>query len=326
MLDRSRVWAGDLNASALDPQPTTVVGLCDATLRAGVRMRAGLFERDQQLVLAQALDEAGVDRIEVGLESAEDRDAAAAIAGGGLRAELWGRRSLGSGEIATSPDVVRGVVLEVTISARRSDSSSETPDRLIGRVSAAIARTAERDLRVAFYGGDATRAEPSVLDRVLVAAVEAGASELVIADTAGVATPEAAAMLVSRVVDRVDVPVHWDGRDDFGLGTAAAIAAVQAGAAWAHATVDGLDERAGSVDLIELALALEALYGIPTRFDLQRAVALSRLVHELLGTSIAPWKPVTGGSVFAAAGEPDVRPWLPYDPTLVGADAPAVPG
>ena len=66
------------------------------------------------------------------------------------------------------------------------------------------------------------------------------------------------------------MPVHWHGHDDFGLATAAAIAAVQAGATWVQGTVKRHGERAGNADLVEVALALEALYGIPTRVRLDR--------------------------------------------------------
>ena len=77
--------------------------------------------------------------------------------------------------------------------------------------------------------------------------------------------------------------MHWHGHDDFGLATAAAVAAVQAGATWVHGTVNGMGERAGNADLVEVALALEALYGIPTRLELEQARELSRLVQELAG-------------------------------------------
>ena len=111
--------------------------------------------------------------------------------------------------------------------------------------------------------------------------------EVVVVDTLGIATPEAAALLVSRALDRLDVPVHWHGHDDFGLGTAAAIAAVQAGATWVQGTINGMGERAGNADLVEVALALEALYGIPTRLDLTQARALSQLVAERAGDAVA---------------------------------------
>jgi isopropylmalate/homocitrate/citramalate synthase len=134
----------------------------------------------------------------------------------------------------------------------------------------------------------------------------------VVADTLGIATPEAAALLVSRALEHLDVPVHWHGHDDFGLGTAAAIAAVQAGATWVHGTINGMGERAGNADLVEVALALEALYGIPTRLDLAQARALSRLVARRTHTRLTPWKAVTGDALFTGQS--------PYAPELVGAE------
>src|SRR5919201_2300932 len=95
-----------------------------------------------------------------------------------------------------------------------------------------------------------------------------------------------------------EIPVHWHGHDDFGLAAAAAVAAVQAGATWVQGTVNGMGERAGNADLVEVALALEALYGIPTRLDLAKARELSRLVAERAGTPLAPWKSVTGENLF----------------------------
>jgi isopropylmalate/homocitrate/citramalate synthase len=158
-------------------------------------------------------------------------------------------------------------------------------------------------------------------------AVEAGAAEVVVVDTLGVATPEAAAFLVGEVVERLghEVPVHWHGHDDFGLATAAAIAAVQAGATWVQGTVNGMGERAGNADLVEVALALEALYGIPTRLRLEKARELASLVQELSGTPLAPWKPVTGDNLFtresgAVASQFHDPPAIePYASELVGA-------
>ena len=159
------------------------------------------------------------------------------------------------------------------------------------------------------------------------AAVDAGAAEVVVVDTIGIATPEAAAYLVGQTVDWLggEIPVHWHGHDDFGLGTAAAVAAVQAGATWVQGTINGMGERAGNADLIEVALALEALYGIPTRLDLTQARALSRLVQERAGTPLPSWKAVTGDALFTresgavAAQFHDPPAIEPYSSELVGA-------
>jgi isopropylmalate/homocitrate/citramalate synthase len=139
---------------------------------------------------------------------------------------------------------------------------------------------------------------------------------------------------VGEVVDRIgsNVPLHWHGHDDFGLATAAAIAAVQAGATWVHGTVNGMGERAGNADLLEIALALEALYDIPTHLRVERARELARVVQELSDTPLSPWKPVTGDNLFTresgavAAQFHDPPAVEPYSSDLVGAERAIVLG
>jgi isopropylmalate/homocitrate/citramalate synthase len=149
-----------------------------------------------------------------------------------------------------------------------------------------------------------------------------------VVDTLGIATPEAAAYLVGEVVEWLghDVPVHWHGHDDFGLATAAAVAAVQAGATWVQGTVNGMGERGGNANLLEVALALEALYGIPTRLRLELARDLGREVAARAGTPLEPWKPVTGENLFTresgavAAQFHDPPAIEPYASELIGAE------
>ena len=126
--------------------------------------------------------------------------------------------------------------------------------------------------------------------------------------------------------------MHWHGHNDFGLATAAAAAAVQAGATWIHGTVNGMGERAGNANLLEVALTLEALYGISTRLDLTKARALAALVQKRSGYSLEPWKPLTGENLFtresgAVASQFHDPPSIePYASDLVGADRSIVLG
>ena len=62
---------------------------------------------------------------------------------------------------------------------------------------------AEHGILAAFFGVDSTRAEPDFYERVYKSAVEAGASEVVVVDTLGIASPEAVADLVGKTVDWV---------------------------------------------------------------------------------------------------------------------------
>jgi isopropylmalate/homocitrate/citramalate synthase len=159
-------------------------------------------------------------------------------------------------------------------------------------------------------------------------AVEAGAQEVVVVDTIGAATPETAELLVGSAREWVGetIPVHWHGHNDFGLATAAAVAAVRAGATWIQGTVNGMGERAGNANLLEVALALDALYEVPTSLRLDRARAVSQLVRELSGYELEPWKPLTGDTLFtresgAVASQFHDPPAIePYSSEIVGAE------
>src|SRR6188768_1816785 len=328
-LDRTKVWTGSINEQALDPQPRAPVGLYDTTLRDGEQTIGVVLTPEEKLEIAHALDAAGVDRIEAGFPrvSADDFRAVELIAAAGLRAEVWGFSRAVQADVDALVELgVRSSVIESPISDGKLEALGVTRETMLERIRKAVAFATEHGIRVAFFGVDSSRASLDFFDRAYAAAVEAGAAEVVVVDTLGIATPEAAALLVSRALDRLDVPVHWHGHDDFGLGTAAAIAAVQAGATWVQGTINGMGERAGNADLIEVALALEALYGIPTRLDLTQARSLSRLIAERAGTPLPPWKAVTGEALFTresgavAAQFHDPPAIEPYASELVGAE------
>ena len=327
-IDRDKIWTGDLNRRALEPQAHATVGLYDTTLRDGEQTVGVVLSPEDKLAIAHALDEAGVDRIEAGFPrvSAEDADAIRLIADAGLDAEVWGFARAVQADVELLAELgVRAAVVESPISDAKLAALGVSHDDMLGRIRKAVSFAAGEGITVAFFGVDGSRAELGFFQRAYEAAVEAGAKEAVVVDTIGVATPEAAAYLVGRTVDWLDVPVHWHGHDDFGLATAAAIAAVQADATWVQGTVNGMGERAGNANLLEVALALEALYGIPTRLDFSRARELAALVRDLSGYQLAPWTPITGDNLFtresgAVASQFHDPPAIePYSSELVGA-------
>ena len=329
-LDRSKVWTGDLNTKALEPQPRATIGLYDTTLRDGEQTVGVVFSPEQKLEIATALSQAGVDRIEAGFPrvSQDDARAISLILDAGLDAEVWGFSRAVRADVETLVELgVQASVVESPISDGKLAALGVSRETMLERIRAAVTFAVEEGIRVAFFGVDSSRGDLEFVRRVYETAVEAGAQEVVVVDTLGIATPEAAAFLVNDVVERLDyaVPVHWHGHDDFGLATAAAVAAVQAGATWVHGTVNGMGERAGNADLVEVALALEALYGIPTRLDVSQARTLGALVQELAGTPLAAWKPVTGDNLFTresgavAAQFHDPPAIEPYASELVGA-------
>jgi isopropylmalate/homocitrate/citramalate synthase len=327
-IDRDKLWTGELNRRALEPQSHDTIGLYDTTLRDGEQTVGVVLSPEDKLAIARALDAAGVDRIEAGFPrvSEEDAEAIRLIADAGLAAEVWGFARAVQADVEALVELgVRAAVVESPISDRKLSALGVSHDDMLERIRKAVSFAAGEGITVAFFGVDGTRSEPDFFRRAYEAAVEAGAREAVVVDTIGIATPEGAAYLVGQAVDWLDVPVHWHGHDDFGLATAAAVAAVQAGATWVHGTVNGMGERAGNANLLEVALALEALYGIPTRLDLAKARELAAVVQERSGYELAPWTPLTGDNLFtresgAVASQFHDPPSIePYASDVVGA-------
>jgi isopropylmalate/homocitrate/citramalate synthase len=93
-----------------------------------------------------------------------------------------------------------------------------------------------------------------------------------------------------------------------------------------------MGERAGNASLGEVALALEALYGIRTNLRLDNLREVSARVRELAGYELEPWKPVVGETLFrresgAVASQFHDPPSIePYAADLVGAERSIVLG
>ncbi len=295
---RDLIWTGDLND---DYAIGGHVGLYDTTLRDGEQTVGVVLDPEQKLEIARLLDELGIDRIEAGFPRVSDDDwqAVARIAAAGLRAEVWGFSRAVPADLEALVELgVRHSVIESPISDLKLDAIGVPRETMLGRITSAMRFAAEHDIHAAFFGVDSTRAQRDFYDAVYTAAVEAGAREVVVVDTLGIASPEAVGELVAHTVELVGVPVHFHGHNDFGVATASAVAAVRAGAAYVHGTINGMGERAGNANLGEVALTLRALYGVESSLRLDRVRAVSERVRELSGYALEPWKPVTGETLY----------------------------
>jgi isopropylmalate/homocitrate/citramalate synthase len=328
------IWTGELNRPhALQAE----VGFYDTTLRDGEQTVGVVLMPEEKLEIARALSEAGVERIEAGFPrvSADDWEAVKLIAEAGLDAEIWGFSRAVRADVEALVELgVRASVVESPISELKLRALGVSREEMLNRIRAAVAYAVENGIHVAYFGVDSTRAEPDFYDAAYAAAVEAGAAEVVVVDTIGVAGPESVAALVGRTRELLggEIPIHFHGHNDFGLATANALAAVRAGARWIHATVNGMGERAGNANLGEVALALRAVYGVETALDLGRARALADRVRELSGYALEPWKPLVGENLFrresgaVASQFHDPEAIEPYSSELVAAERSIVLG
>ncbi len=124
--------------------------------------------------------------------------------------------------------------------------------------------------------------------RIALAAAEAGASEIMLADTAGYGNPAAVDRLFHRVMADVNpIPVRGHFHDGLGLGLANVLAALGAGARAFDASIGGLgggpaaQGANGNIVSEDLAFMLEAM-GLETGIDLGRLLE----VREILAANL----------------------------------------
>ena len=103
---------------------------------------------------------------------------------------------------------------------------------------------------------DGWKRNPHYALSTLQAAVEAGASLVVLCDTNGGSMPEEIASLTKAATDALDVPVGIHCHNDCDLAVANSMAAVDAGAVQVQGTINGFGERCGNADLVSVAANL----------------------------------------------------------------------
>src|SRR4051794_37500483 len=197
------IWTGELNdAYAIGGR----VGLYDTTLRDGEQTVGVVLDPEQKLEIARLLDELGIDRIEAGFPRVSDDDwrAVEQIAAAGLRAEIWGFSRAVPADLEALVELgVSYSVIESPISDLKLNAIGVSREKMLERITSAMRFAAEHGIHAAFFGVDSSRAERDFYDQVYSAAVEAGAKEVVVVDTLGIASPEAVAELVGKTVEWV---------------------------------------------------------------------------------------------------------------------------
>jgi isopropylmalate/homocitrate/citramalate synthase len=305
MSANSKVWVSELNSrpEIRSAFPRTTVRFYDTTLRDGEQTVGVVLSPQQKLAIARKLDELGVSRIEAGFPrvSPEDSEAIQLMQKANLKAELWGFSRAVKGDIEELVRLgLRDSVIEAPVSDIKLKAYGISRDEVLRRVTDAVAFATQNGITVAFFGVDGTRTELEFLKKTYLAALKAGATEIVVVDTIGACGPEAVEFLVREVCQWVgpNTPVHFHGHNDFGMGTACAVAAVRAGASWIQGTINGMGERAGNADIGEIALALRCLYDVPVALDLTKIREVSEIVCKAAGYTLEAWKPLVGENLF----------------------------
>ena len=305
MITNSQIWVSDLNSrpEIRSAFRSKTVRFYDTTLRDGEQTVGVVFSPQQKLDIARQLDELGVSRIEAGFPrvSAEDAEAIQLMSKANLKAELWGFSRAVRADVEELVRLgLRASIIEAPTSDIKLSAYGISRDEVLRRVSDAVSFAKQNGITVAFFAVDGTRTDLDFLKRVYLAAMDAGAKEIVVVDTIGACGPEAVEFLVREVCSWVgkEIPVHFHGHNDFGMATACAVAAVRGGASWIQGTINGMGERAGNADICEIALALQCLYNVPVDLKLGKVREVSEVVRKAANYTLEAWKPLVGENLF----------------------------
>ncbi|MEM3397571.1 MAG: 2-isopropylmalate synthase [Nitrososphaerota archaeon] len=279
------------------------VAIFDTTLRDGEQTPGVALTTDAKIEIAKALDDLGVDVIELGFPTVSkgEEEAIKKIARENLNSKtcVLARANKLDVDKAIECDVDWIHIFIATSDIHLKYKLRMSREEVIEKAVKIVEYARGHDVVVHFSAEDATRTDLDYLIRVFKAVEEAGANSIDIPDTVGFAVPSAIKIIVSTVKKNIGIPIAIHCHDDMGLAVANSLTAVESGAEIIHATVNGIGERAGNTSLEEVAVALHTLYGIRTNIKLEKIYEVSRLVEKLTGIIVPKNKAIVGENAFS---------------------------
>jgi len=285
--------------------------ILDTTLREGEQTPGVYFDVHIKVAIADLLDEIGIDIIEVGHPAVteEIHHAVEEIANRNLKAKIGAHaRSLQKDVDLAFQCGVNFLGIFYCVSEERLNHHSKDLNQAINQITSVIsyAKKQKPDLTVRYTPEDAVRSSFSNVLNTASEAAAAGADIISIADTTGFMIPGTKNNMydyVKRLKDELSqrnqypqIAVHC--HNDRGLALANALDGYRGGAEIIDASVMGLGERAGIVDLATLLAVLTQDFDAKRNLNLKKIPELYDLVSKYSGLQIPMNYPVTGRNAF----------------------------
>ena len=315
-----------------------MVRILDTTLREGEQTPGVAFPVHAKIALAEGLERLGVDIVEAGhpvVDKEIERGVRLLAARKGeIRVGAHARSLKGDVDMALSCGV-SFLGLFYCVSRERLTEGNRTLSQAIESVTSLIREVKGRapHVMVRYTPEDTVRTAWPDVAAVALEAARAGADVISVADTTGYMVPGTENNLYDYTLRMREsltrggvnpmLAVHC--HNDRGLALANALDAYRAGVDIIDASVLGLGERAGIVDLAQLMVALRSGWNEGERWDLTQLPELYRRVSRFSGIPVPPLAPVVGENAFShCAGihtQAAIRNPLHYqslDPITVG--------
>ena len=323
---------------------TNHVRIYDTTLRDGTQGEGISFSVTDKLMIAERLDQFGVDYIEGGFPGSNPRDIAFFAEAKGLRLKharmaafgstrRAGNRADADPQLRTLLDSGMPVLTLVgkTWLLHVNEILRTTPEENLAMIEDSVRYLTAQGREVVYdaeHFFDGYLDNPDYALRTLEAAARGGASNLTLCETNGGKLVPQVTDIVAAVVERFGgerVGVHC--HNDSGLGVAVSLAGIEAGATLVQGTINGYGERVGNANLVSILpnLALKMGRSLACAGNLGQLRDLSLFFDELANLRPDPKAPFVGQSAFAHKGglhanaaQKVARSYEHIDPALVG--------
>ncbi len=284
----------------------------DTTLRDGEQTQGVSFAPEEKVSLARALlSRLKVDRIEVASArvSSGEQHAVAQINEWADKEGYGGRvEVLGFVDYDKSVDWIKqagGRVVNLLTKGSEKHCNQQlgkTLEEHVADIKKTVAYAIGQGLAVNVYFEDWSNGyadSPDYVYQLAESLQGLGIQHIMLPDTLGVMSPTEVYDSLRDMTTRF--PTHsfdFHPHNDYGLGTANAMAAVAAGVDCIHCTINCLGERAGNASLAEIAVVLKDKMGMELSIDETHIVGVSQMVESFSGKYVAANAPILGSDVF----------------------------
>ncbi|KAF6797536.1 homocitrate synthase [Colletotrichum plurivorum] len=278
--------------------------IIESTLREGEQFANAFFDTETKIKIAKALDEFGVDYIELTSPAASEqsRKDCEAICKLGLKAKILThvRCHMDDARLAVETGVDGVDVVIGTSSYLREHSHGKDMTYIINTAIEVIEFVKSKNLEIRFSSEDSFRSDLVDLLSVYSAVDKVGVHRVGIADTVGCASPRQVYDLVRtlRGVVSCDIETHF--HNDTGCAIANAYCALEAGATHIDTSVIGIGERNGITPLggLMARMVVAAPEYTKSKYKLHKLKELEDLVAEAVEINIPFNNYITGFCAF----------------------------
>lgn len=293
---------------------TQKVIIFDTTLRDGEQALQTSLSVKEKLKIAFALENLGVDVMEVGfpISSPGDFNSVRTIAQQIKNSMVCALARCVEKDIDAAAEALKVAkdfrihIFLPTSAIHIQSKLKKNFEQIIEMAIHSINYARQYTDNIEFSCEDAGRTKIDDLCRMVEIAIQAGANTINIPDTVGYTTPYQFGKIITAlykkvsIIDQATISVHC--HDDLGMAVGNSITAIQAGARQIEGTINGIGERAGNAALEEIIMAIKVrqdLLNVYTDIKHKEIYNTSKIVSQLCNIPIPTHKAIIGSNAFS---------------------------